>query len=582
MLKVSRIQNHQSNTPKKVLPKTVQKDFAGNVPLMTGKTIRNLLSSGLQKAEGFMLYLMGVNPNTEPDDIEESKIEESEDEVFKNKLSTFKGVIEEIQALQSIWYLADWDNQTHAMPAKANEYRAWQMSILKQMIQKVLISDEMSSLLEYLTGEAVFNKLNDIDKAQVKDIHKQNQMYKKVSPEVIQELFETTTVAHSVWAQARDLNKFDLLVPYLEKIVSLKQQIAEMVGYKNSPYEVLLDFYEPGMTTQVLDKLFGELKKDLLPIIQAINKSPKKNDNSYLQRQLSPSAHIEIAKLVSEHVGFDLSRGRIGAAAQPFSNLIAPDDVVLATGTYKDLWNPIGTPIHEAGHGLYNLAIDRNLSKTTLYDCSSYGIHESQARLYEAIIGQGLPFWKSLYPKLQEKFPEYYKSISLEKFYEAINFVEPFNQVDEVTYNMHAILRYEIERDLIEGRIQVKNLPKIWDKKMKEYFGVVSPEDAHGVLQDGHWSSGDFGYFPSYALGTLYSIQFYNQAKKEIPDLEGEIAKGNMLPLKNWLGEKIHKYGKLQTPDEIIQRVTGKRIEHKQFIDYIKEKYGKLYAISNW
>ena len=443
----------------------------------------------------------------------------------------------------------------------------------------------MTELIKYLINESVFNKLDEMEKALVKDFYKQNNLYKKVPANLMQELSEVITKASYAWVKAKESNKFDIFEPYLEKMFSLKRKMAEFIGYKHSPYDVLLDQYEPGMNTKFLDKLFNDLKKELPPIINAIKGSSKKLDNSCLKKRMPDNVQFEIAKKVAEYIGFDFSRGRLGVAAHPFSTLMAPNDTGLTTTKYEDIWNPICTPIHEGGHGLYDQGVDENLSKTPLYDGSSTGIHESQSRMYEAIVAQSLPFLKGLFPILQKDYPEHFQDITLEQFYEAVNCVEPIfirNQSDEVTYNIHVILRYEIEKDVIEGRLQVKDIPKIWNEKMKEYLGIEPQTDALGVLQDGHWSTGDAGYFSSYTLGNLYSVQFYNQAKKEIPNLEDEMAKGNMIPLKNWLNEKIHKCGKMETPSEIALRVTGEELNPKHFINYIKEKYGELYEIKDW
>ncbi len=588
MLRVSRLQGLH------ILPKLWRSDDSSNnggsnkAVLASDFTTKDLFSKLRTSATNILFYLMGITESVEGENDLQSDIsinnnsQLSGNESFEKNLSRFKTLAEEIQALQSIWLLADWDMQTHAMPAKSGDYKAWQMSVLKKKSHEILISNDMFEIVEYLKNEQNYNKLSDIDKALVNEMNKQHDLYKKVPAELIQELSETTAKAHYAWVEAKETNNFGVFEPYLEKIISLKRKMAELVGYENSPYDVLLDQFEPGMTIVKLDKIFNDLKIELPPLIKAIANSPNKLDKSCLNKLIPEDVQLKIAKKVIEHIGFDFSRGRFGLSAHPFSTLMAPNDVGLTTAIYQDLWNTICTPIHEGGHGLYDLGISEDLSKTPLHDGASYGIHESQSRMYEAVVGQSLPFWKYLFPELQKEFPEYFKSITLEQFYKAINYVEPIfirNQSDEVTYNMHVILRYEIEKDLIEGKLEVKDVAETWNRKMKEYLGIEPPTDTLGVLQDGHWSGGDVGYFPSYALGNLYSIQFYNIAKNQIPELEVEMEKGNMLPLKNWLNENIHKYGKMQTPDEIIQRVTGEPLNIQHFIKYIKEKYGKLYGI---
>ena len=503
---------------------------------------------------------------------------------FEKDLFDFKNLLEEMQALKSMEALLDWDLQTN-MPEKASDFRAWQIGFLRKQYHEKLISEKMAKLLTPLREESIFNKLNHFDQTLVKETGKEYDRFKNIPLSLIEEFAETTAKAHHIWVNARATNQFDKFAPTLEKIFSLRRQMAELMGYVGSPYNALLDLYEPEMTTNKLDNLFKNLKGKSLPIIEAINNSPTKLDNSCLNKDFTEAELNEISLEVLQLIGFDLSRGHLSKSAHPFSTIVGENDVRLTT-RYKNFWDSLTTTLHEGGHGLYDQGVDSSLAKTPLFEGTSLGIHESQSRLYEYTLGTGLPFWKYYFPILQRKHPDRLKDITLEDFYKAINRVQPVvirnEPCDEITYNLHVILRYEIEKDVIEGRLQVKDIPKVWNEKMQKYLGITPKNDSEGCLQDVHWACGDIGYFPSYTLGNLYAAQFYNTMKKEMPNLEEQIAKGDLLSLREWLRNKIHKYGKAQTPSEILERVTGEALNINHFINYIKEKYGNLYGIKNW
>jgi carboxypeptidase Taq len=470
------------------------------------------------------------------------------------------------------------------MPEEGSNTRASLMAYVKKTQHKVLTSAHFHELIEYLQQEENLNKMTEVEKAVLKVIAKDHNKKRKIPERLVEELAETTTKAFSVWVRAKAKNDFNSFAPYLEKIVLLKRQEAECVGHEGSPYNALLDEYETKMTTEKLDKIFTRLKQELVPIIRAIKESSVKIDESFLCKKYDRQKQLDLCRAVLRHLGFDFQKGRLDETEHPFMSGFSPNDGRITTHVYEDkFFDAISSSTHECGHWLYQNGIDSSLYKTPLWDGTSLGIHESQSRLYETIIGQGLPFWKYFFPVLKHTFPEQLGSVTLDDFYKAINIVEPFFiriQSDELTYQMHIILRYEIEKDLIEGKIKVQDLPTIWNQKMNGYLGIMPENDSKGVLQDVHWSGGGIGYFPTYTLGNLYAAQFYNQAKKEIPDLEERIEKGDMMTLRNWLKEKIHKYGKLETPDEIVKRVTGEELNPDYFIRYIKEKYSKIYGLS--
>ncbi|MBI3309051.1 MAG: carboxypeptidase M32 [Candidatus Melainabacteria bacterium] len=498
-------------------------------------------------------------------------------------IKELKNLVDEMQAVICAEKILAWDLEIN-MPKTASRERAWQMSILSKIVHEMLISSKMQELLNNLRKKELFELLKTKDKAMVRELGRDFDKAIKIPTDLIRELTETTAQAQVVWAEAKTKNDFKLFAPHLEKIFSLKRQMAEYLGYKDSPYDALLDEYEPGMNTKTLDELFENLKKELIPYIKKIQCSNNMPNNTFLKQSYNKEKQLQLCNLLLETLGFDLKKGILEESIHPFTMGISPNDVRLTTRTDENnLFFAIGSTIHEGGHALYEQGIDSKLFKTNLYSGSSLGIHESQSRLYETIIGQGYPFWKYYFPVLKDTFKKELSDISLEEFYNGLNCVEPSLirvEADEVTYNLHIVIRYEIEKDLMEKKLMINDIPKAWKEKMHNYLGVTPQTDAEGALQDIHWSFGAIGYFPTYTMGNLCAAQFYNQIRKEIPDIEQKLEKGDFKELREYLKEKIHQYGLLETPEEILQRVTGEPLKTHYFINYIKEKYNKIYSLN--
>jgi carboxypeptidase Taq len=496
------------------------------------------------------------------------------------ELEALRELVGEIQDLNSTQGLLGWDLETH-MPEKGSDIRAKQMSTLSKISHEMMISKEMGDLLKKLREPSVYDKLNKVDQALVREVGKDYDRAMKLPVSLVQEMTEISAKAHPLWVEARQTNKFEKFAPTLKRIVELNRQMAKHLGYKDSPYDALLDLYEPGLTCKKLDQLFPQLKAELVPLVKAINDSPRQPDTRFLKRVTSVDKQWEFSEKVIRSMGFDFNAGRLDKAAHPFCMGMGPGDVRLTTRLFKnDMVSSLFSSMHEAGHGLYEQGVDPSLARTPLDGGASLGIHESQSRMWENIIGRSRLFWKYYLPKLRKVFPQQLKGVTLDQFYRAINLSQPsFVRVesDEATYNLHIMLRYEIERDVIEGKLAVKDLPKVWNQKMKEYLGIVPESDTLGVLQDVHWAHGSFGYFPTYTLGNLYSVQFYNTAKKKIRGLEEQIARGNFKPLKAWLNDNIHRWSKVETPEEIAIRVTGEPLNARHFVDYLWNKYGEIY-----
>lgn len=495
---------------------------------------------------------------------------------LERTLLEFKEIVEEMQAISCASGVLNWDLETY-MPKLASEERGWQQGQLSKINHKLLTSERIKTLLAILEEEQNFARLSNVDQRLVKYVSKSHKKAAKIPENLVREFSELTTVSQIAWEAAKRNNDFKSFAPYLEKVFKLSREIAECIGYEGSPYNALLDDYEEGMTTEKLDKVFARLKEELPQIIKALKSKNARPNDSFLHMKYDKSKQLDIGRALLKHIGFDFSIGRLDEVEHPFMTGFSPHDGRITTHVHEDkVMSNIGTCIHEGGHWLYQLGIDEGLYKTPLWEGASFGIHESQSRLYETIVGQGKAFWKYFFPILKHTFPEQLETVSLEDFYNAINIVEPnFIRIesDELTYQMHIVLRYEIERDLIEGKIEARDLPQIWKGKMHEYLGITPETDTIGVLQDVHWAGGLIGYFPTYTLGNLYAAQFYATLKKEIPDIEERIARGDMMTLRNWLKEKIHKYGRTETPLEILKRVTGEDLNPDYFINYIKTKY---------
>ncbi len=501
-----------------------------------------------------------------------------------SQLKELKKLAEDVQAINCIDQIAEWDLNTK-MPEKALESRGWQRAYLKKLQHEILTSNEMKSLISAFTNETTLNQLNNTDKALVKELTKLQKRIEKVPVSLLQELTRVTTEAHQKWLEAREKNDFQTFAPSLEKIILLKKKEAELVGYTGSPYNTLLEVFEPGMTTDILDKLFLNLRNSLAPVIEKSNNEEKEIKDVFSNKNFSIDKQMEFYRLLLEHIGFDFSKGRLDEAKTPFSMGITPNDTRLTINPIEDnlLWG-ILTMIHEGGHGLLDQGLDPALTRTPLFDAASLGFHESQAKLYDTIIAKGLPFWQYLYPKLQEIFPEQLKNVSLEQFYNALNKVKTTPsrfESDDLSYNLHNMIRYEIEKELIEGKLEVKDIPKSWNQKSISYLGVAPDSDSEGPLEDPHWSCGDIGYFPTYSLGILYAAQIYNTAKKEIPNLEDKIKNGDLITLRDWLKEKIYKHGKTKSPSELIKEVTGEELNINHFVNYITSaiQVSKLHSL---
>ena len=495
----------------------------------------------------------------------------------------------EITRINSAASVLSWDQETH-MPAGGGEARAEQIAVLQGIAHDKLVAPDIERFLaatvDPTTGQAI-DQPGDLwdepSRSLLREIWRDFSRAKKLPSDFVIRLSRETSLAQQVWAEAKEQNNFRRFLPNLRTVLALKREEAEYLGFKTSPYDALLDVYEPGSTIATLRPLFAQMKARLVPLLKRVTQSPNQIDDSILRHAYDQARQLEFGRLVLIAMGYDFECGRLDLSAHPFTTSFHPTDVRVTTRVHEhELQSCLFSCIHEGGHGLYDQGLDQRYFGTPLGESVSLGIHESQSRMWENCVGRSRAFWQFFYPILQQTFHHQLRGIDPEHFYAAINCVKPsFIRVeaDELTYNLHIMLRFEIEQDLIEGRTQPDDLPGIWNQKMQDYLGITPPTDTEGVLQDVHWSFGAFGYFPTYTLGNLYSVQFFEQAKLEIPHLDDEIAAGQLLVLRRWLEQKIHRWGRMFTPDHLAQRVTGKSINPEPFLTYLEKKYGELYKL---
>jgi carboxypeptidase Taq len=443
------------------------------------------------------------------------------------------------------------------------------------------VSDEIGTLLDELAGPASTGALGPERAANVREVRRLYDREKKLPTELVQEIARTQSLAHEAWIAARKKSDFESFAPWLEKNIALQKKVAELVGYEKEPYDALIDMYEPGARAEEIAPVFRALREKTVPLVRAIagtGRKPAKIEGTFPEAK-----QREFAMLVARDMGFDFDAGRLDTSAHPFCSGLSPLDVRLTTRYDEtDFRGALFGTMHEAGHGLYEQGFDPRHTYTPMAEAASTAIHESQSRMWENLVGRSRAFWTHYYPKLRAFFPGALDRLSLDDFYFAVNEVEPSfirTEADEVTYNLHIMVRFEIEHGLFSGKISVSELPSLWNRKMEEYLGITPPNDAQGVLQDTHWSIGLFGYFPTYALGNLYAAQFFEAAKREIPDLEGKIARGDLLPLREWLRKRIHERGMFHRPKELCREVTGTTLDAGHFTRYLETKFGALYGL---
>jgi carboxypeptidase Taq len=475
--------------------------------------------------------------------------------------------------------LLGWDQETY-MPPKGYAARGRQLATLASQAHAMVTSPEYGNLLQELNAADL---KDETSQANVRLSWEDYEKNARLPEEFVAEMSEASSRAFHAWVQARKENKFSLFVPELDHMIALKKKQAVLYGYASHPYDSLLDDYEKGATTALLDPIFAGLRQDLPPLLQAIA-GAKQVDDSFLQQHYPKSEQWAFSLDLLRSIGYDFDAGRQDYSEHPFSTSFSAKDVRITTRVSEnDLASLLWSSIHEAGHALYEQGLPDEQYGLPLGAAASLSIHESQSRLWENCLGRGVPFWKYFYPKLQQQFPQQLGDVSLHAFYAGMNKVMPSlirTEADELTYHFHVMIRYEVEKMIMEGSVATADLPALWNEKYQQYLGITPPDDRQGVLQDVHWSHGSFGYFPTYSLGSFYAAQFWAEAKKQMPNLEIDIEAGRFDSLLKWLRQNIHQYGRHYRSEELCQRVTGTGLDVTAFLNYAREKYSGIYNLN--
>jgi carboxypeptidase Taq len=498
---------------------------------------------------------------------------------MEGKFQRLKTILAQVADLNRGAALLGWDQQTY-MPPGGAEDRGNQLAAISSIAHEKFTATEVGQLLDSLKPWAAALDPDSTDARMIKVAARDYDKATRVPAEFVAEFAQVTTLAVQAWQEAKTKSDFSIFRPHLEKIVELNQRYVSFFPPADHPYDVLLDNYEPGMKTADVKAIFEKLRPQQVELIKAIGERPQVDD-AFLERDYPEQAQWDFGVEIATKFGFDWKRGRQDKSAHPFTTTFSIDDVRITTRFDTKLSSLFST-MHETGHALYEQGVRHDLGRTPLESGASLAVHESQSRMWENLVGRSLPFWEYFYPRLQESFPKQLKKVGLDKFYKGINKVQPSLirvEADEATYNLHIMLRLELEIAMIEGKAAIKDLPDIWNAKMKEYLGVIPTNDAQGVLQDIHWSGGSLGYFSTYALGNLVSVQLWEKYKSENLQYEDQIRKGDFSVLLAWLREKVHQFGRTFEPQELVQRVTGSRIDPVPYVRYLKKKYGEIYGL---
>jgi carboxypeptidase Taq len=470
-----------------------------------------------------------------------------------------------------------WDQETY-MPEGSAELRSRQLSTLAGIAHELATTEALGKLLEELEKDS---SLDAKQKTNVVQSLKDYRKAKKYTREFVEEMSKTVSESFNAWQDAKKKNDWAIFVPKLKKLLELKRKECEMLGYKEHPYDALLDQHEPGLTTKDVEELFVDVRKELVPFVQHIFAKPL-HSTAILHQHYPKQAQWDFSVHLLKQLGFDFDKGRQDISMHPFTTNFGAADVRVTTRIDENnLSDCVTGTIHECGHALYEQGIPSSEYGLPSGEAVSLGIHESQSRLWENNVGRSLNFWKAQFTELKKAFPEQLKNSSAEEIFSAVNVVQPSLiriDGDELTYHFHIMVRFEVEKALFENKLQVEEIPAFWNQRYKEYLGIDVPNDAKGCLQDVHWSHGSFGYFPTYSLGSFYAAQFFTKAKKDIPGLEKEIENENYSNLLKWLRTNIHQYGKQFDAKTLCERVTGEKLNFSYFMEYAKEKYGKLYG----
>lgn len=490
----------------------------------------------------------------------------------------YKEAMQRIADVRNATGLLQWDQETYLPPGGANA-RGRQISTLSELAHQLFTKEDLGDLLKELLQRT---DLSETERRNVTLTEEDYAKNKKYPSAFVRRMAEQTSKTFHSWIEARKRNSFDRFAPDLSQMVALKREEAEILGYQNHPYDALLNEYEKGATTVLLDAVFSPLLPVLKELLRKLA-AAQPVDDGFLRQHFGADEQWQWGMHLIKALHFDFEKGRQDRSEHPFSISFSPSDVRITTRIdEEDFGNMTWSCIHEAGHALYEQGLPSEAYGLPGGEACSYSLHESQSRLWENHVGRGFAFWQYHYPPLQHSFPLQFQNITAEQFYKGINKVQPSlvrTEADEISYHFHVYIRYELEKKLIEGSLEPSDVSTYWNEQYKDLMGITVPDDKQGALQDVHWSHGSFGYFPTYSLGSFYAAQFYAAAKKTLPGLEENLAGGNTAPLLQWLRTEIHSRGRLYSSEELCKMVTGEPLNVDYFLSYLLEKYGAIYTL---
>jgi carboxypeptidase Taq len=498
------------------------------------------------------------------------------------RITALLNYVYEISDLNALAALAEWDQNTE-MPEGAGEIRGDQMATLQGVLHERWTSERMGRVLEQLKDIGEQTDFTDADKALVREAQRGYDRATRLPRELVEELARVQAGSFEAWRRARANNDFAGFAPWLGRMISLQREVADRLGFVETRYDALLDQFEPGATSSQIDRLFAPVREISTTLLKRIQASGHTIDDTCLQGDFAAEKQVELSRTILRSMGYEFTYGGIAVSPHPFTTSFgSPFDVRLTVNPDQHFVQAsVMAAIHEGGHALYEQGSAPTLVRTLLAGGASMGAHESQSRLWENNIGRSLPFWRGQYALVQKAFPDQFGSVDVETFARALNKVQPSLiriEADEVTYNLHIIIRYEMERAMVNGEVAVESLPSMWNAKYREYLGVDPDADSRGILQDIHWSNG-FGYFPTYTLGNLYGAQIYRKLREVFPDLDEQLASGETVFILRWLEEHMYAYGVVYQPGELIRRVTGEAPNPEHFVRYLTTKFENIYSL---
>lgn len=501
---------------------------------------------------------------------------------MESPIQELQSHVARIARLSEVASLVGWDQQCY-MPSGAVRSRAEQSAVLSELIHEMFIGAKTATLLEKAEADTAGMEADSDERRMLTVLRRDFDRATKLPTELVMEMSRHAALSHEVWVQARASNNFDAFVPALEKMFDLVRQQAECYGYTDHIYDALIDAYEPGAKQSQIAAMLDDIKPGLVELNRQIAQSKVQIDDSVLYGHFPAQKQSEVTIKLVSMLGFDFNRGRQDVAPHPFCTNFSRDDVRLTTRYDEtNFCSALYSCLHEAGHGLYEQGLPAEYEQTPLGSSVSLGVHESQSRLWENLVGRSRAYTNYIFPILKDTFPDAFGATDIEAYYRAINKVSPSLirvEADEATYNLHIMLRFELECELLTGKIAFADLPKIWNERMEAYLGIVPDSDANGVLQDVHWSEGLIGYFPTYSIGNLLSAQLIHAYRKLHPNLDEQLQNGAFAPLLTWLNQNVHAHCRKLLPNELIVQATGEPLTSRYYLDYLTKKYSEIYEL---